>query len=237
MKTGFIFPWMVIVLLTGCATSSGPKLHTGGVSSKKLADMVGSWEIDYKNTDDPQVDLQYLYDITRSQLEQDRMNPDFNPQGNAALRDIRALQGVLKLSQLASDELTHSTVLTITDSDGLVTIKRSHDYSLTCDFLAPVSQLRIGQESCGFDDKGRLVFEALLPQGLTVINRFTLTRDDGTPDDRRLNASLILSSQRFEKPFVLNRVYMPFPPGTGSQYKCKFTLEHKKTCWLGKAAD
>lgn len=237
MRTGFILCWITLLLLAGCATTSRqPKLHTGD-PSKKLADMVGSWEIDYKHTDDPEVDLAYLYDIARSQMEQDRLSPNFDPRGNVAAADRQALFGIIKLSSLAKDEIHHGTILTITDSDGLVTIKRSHDYSLVCDFLAPVSELKIGQQSCGFDDKGRLVFEALLPQGLTVINRFTLTRDDATPDDRRLDASLILSSKKFPKPFVLNRVYMSFPPGSGSLYKCKFTLEHKKTCWLHQSAD
>ena len=91
-------------------------------------------------------------------------------------------------------------------------------------------------ESCGFDNRGRLVFEAMLPEGLTVINRFSLSRDDGSDDDKRLYASLILSSNRFSKPFVLNRVYVSFPQGKG-MYKCEFTLEKKNTCWLGEEPD
>ncbi|HKI75263.1 MAG TPA: hypothetical protein VJ998_11480, partial [Pseudomonadales bacterium] len=191
--------------------------------------------IDYQHTEDPQAELQYLYDITQSQLQQDQLQTAAGRDGNNALQAVRGLQGILKLSGLASDELTHSTVLTISESDGLVTIKRSHDYSLTCDFLAPVSELKIGQESCGFDVHGRLVFEAMLPEGLTVTNRFSLSQDDGVKDDKRLFASLILSSKKFPKPFILNRVYMSFPPGEG-MYKCEFTLEKKKSCWLGTSA-
>ena len=150
-----------------------------------------------------------------------------------ALTALQGIRGIIKLSTLASDELTHSTVLTISQTDGVITIKRSNDYSLTCDFLAPVNELKIGQESCGLDKDGRLVFETLLPEGLTIINRFSLSGDDKSDDDKRLQVSMMLFSNKFPQPFILNRVYMLFPPGEG-MYKCEFTLEKKKSCWLGQ---
>jgi len=76
------------------------------------------------------------------------------------------------------------------------------------------------------------VFEARLPEGLTVINRYSLSTGDQSDDDKRLYASLILRSNKFARPFILNRVYMQFPPGEG-MYKCQYTLEKKETCWLG----
>jgi hypothetical protein len=235
MRFPFIPALIAVLALAGCASRRLPPLHTGDPATK-LADLMGSWEIDYKHTEDPRSELQYLYDITRSQLEQRQLQAQDGRDPRQGSRALRDLQGIIRLSTLASDEITHSTVLTISQSDGLVTIKRSNDYSLTCDFLAPVSELKIGQESCGFDDRGRLVFEAMLPEGLMVINRFSLSRDNGSEDDKRLYASLILSSDKLAKPFVLNRVYMSFPPGK-SMYKCELTLEKKKTCWLGREPD
>lgn len=228
------FSALILVLsLAGCASQQLAPLRTGGPSAQ-LSALDGSWEIDYKHTEDAQAKLGYLYEIAKSQIQQDRLQSEAGGPGRTGISSaVRGLQGIIKLSHLAADEVTHSTILTINEADGLITIKRSHDYSLTCDFLAPVSDLKVGQQSCGFDEQGRLVFEALLPEGLTVINRFSLSSGDGAADDKRLYASLILSSSKFPAPFVLNRVYMLFTPGKG-MYRCKFTLEHKKTCWYGK---
>lgn len=222
---------MAVILLAGCA-SKPPPLRTSGPTAS-LADLVGSWEIDYKNTEDPQSKLAYLYEIAQSQYEQaQRMQTEMPQASQSAMKAVNDLQGVVRLGKLAKDEVTHSTVLTISQSDGLITIKRSHDYALVCDFLAPVSELKIGQESCGFDQNGRLVFEAMLPEGLTVINRFALAQQGTSDDDKRLLVQTIFASNKYSKPFVLNRVYMMFPPGAG-MYKCQFTLEKKKSCWLG----
>jgi hypothetical protein len=227
--------WLVaslcVGLLTGCA-SQAPPAPPRPLKPASLADFSGSWEIDYANTEDPMERLRYLYDIARSQYDQQLRRRDdgrgARPADSSALRDI---EGIMKLGELA-DAVTQSTILTIDQSDEHISIKRSGDYALTCDFLAPVNALSIGQETCGLDNNGQLIFAARLPEGLTLINRYSLAKGSQTFDNKRLMVSTSLRSEKLSKPFNLNRVYMLFPPGEG-QYECTYTLGKKKTCSLG----
>ena len=57
---------------------------------------------------------------------------------------------MIQLGSLA-DASSQSTVLTIDQTEEYIAIKRSGDYALTCDFLAPVNTSAIGQDSCGLD--------------------------------------------------------------------------------------
>jgi len=76
------------------------------------------------------------------------------------------------------------------------------------------------------------VFAARLPEGLTVINRYSLAKGSQTFENKRLMVSTTLRSDKLSQPFNLNRVYMLFPPGEG-QYECAYTIGKKKTCRLG----
>ena len=149
------------------------------------------------------------------------------PASGNSLRDLSA---VIKLGTLA-DASTQSTVLTIDQSLDYISVKRSGDYALTCDFLAPANNLAIGQESCGLDSNGQLVFATQLPEGLTVINRYSLARGSQTFESKRLMVSTTLVSAKMGQSFSLNRVYRLFPPGKGL-YACEYTLEKKKVCRL-----
>lgn len=220
---------LMLLLLAAC-TSDKPAVLKTAEPDTRLADLSGAWEIDYKHTEDPQAKLRYLYDVVRSQINQQQRRPDQDPRETS--QAIRDLQGVIQLGTLA-DDFARATVLNIDQSDGFITINRSEHYALTCDFLVPVADLKVGQESCGFDSAGRLVFIAQLPEGLTVINRYSLSPGDLSDEEKRLYVSQTLISDKFARPFTLNRVYMLFPPGSG-MYKCEYTIAKKTTCWLGK---
>ncbi len=221
-------------LLVGCAGKSPPLRIVD--STAPLADLSGAWEIDYQLTESAEDKLRYLYDLARSQFErQEKMQSDREAGSPRAYKAYQDLQGIIKLGTLA-EEMTRATVLAIAQDDGFISIKRSDDYSLTCDFEAPVHTLKIGQESCGIDGQGRLTFQARLPEGLTVIHRYSMSEGIRSDEDKRLYVSTILISDKFSEPFSLNRVYMLYPPGEG-MYQCEFTLEKKKSCWLGKRSD
>lgn len=222
---------LLLTLISAC----GSKAPVGAevIPVQRLPDFSGAWEIDYKRTEDPQQKLQYLYDIARSQVEQQqKMNGDQRRPPSNALMD---LQGVIRLGTLA-DAMTRATVLNIDQSDEHIRIKRSDDFALTCDFLAPSNELQLGQESCHLDAEGRLVFVVRLPEGLTIVNRYSLYEGDGRMETRRLLGSMTLMSDRFARAFTIDRVYMQFPPGEGT-FKCEFTLGRKKTCWMGHETD
>jgi hypothetical protein len=52
---------------------------------------------------------------------------------------------------------------------------------------------------------------------------------------KRLNVATTFVTNKLKQPFTLNKVYMPYVPG-GGQFKCEYSLEKKKICWLGDEA-
>ena len=219
---------LCIAVLTSCASKTR---EVPALKIAPLADFSGSWEIDYEHTENPQDRLSYLYEIAQSQFEQQqKMKTDRDGARPASGNSLRDLSAVIKLGTLA-DASTQSTVLTIDQSLDYISVKRSGDYALTCDFLAPANNLAIGQESCGLDSNGQLVFATQLPEGLTVINRYSLARGSQTFESKRLMVSTTLVSAKMGQSFSLNRVYRLFPPGKGL-YACEYTLEKKKVCRL-----
>ena len=219
---------LCIAVLTSCASKTR---EVPALKIAPLADFSGSWEIDYEHTENPQDRLSYLYEIAQSQFEQQqKMKTDRDGARPASGNSLRDLSAVIKLGTLA-DASTQSTVLTIDQSLDYISVKRSGDYALTCDFLAPANDLAIGQESCGLDSNGQLVFATQLPEGLTVINRYSLATGSQTFESKRLMVSTTLVSAKMGQSFSLNRVYRLFPPGKGL-YACEYTLEKKKVCRL-----
>ena len=218
----------LLLMCTGCATVSEVK-----PSQVVADDFSGSWEIDYKLTENPQEQLRWLYEVARSQLEQQQLvtrNQIRNgriPANVANSKAISDLQGVIRLGTLA-EMISRSTVLTIQQSQDYIVIEREGDFALTCEFAGiQGSGTVLGKEFCGVDPSGQLVFVVALPDGLIVENRLLLSANR-----KRLNVSTTVKSSRLPQTFTLKRVYMRFEPGNGS-YDCEYTLAKKNTCWLG----
>ena len=155
-----------------------------------------------------------------------------DPSGRARMpndmnrRAIQNLEGVIGLGSLA-EMMARSVVLTIEQSEDYIMVERQGDFSLTCDLMdGQRSGTDLGEEYCGFDSQGQLVFIVSLPKGLTVRNRLVMSEDG-----KRLNVATTVRSSNLAQEFTLNRVYMPFEAGKG-MYDCEYTLAKKKTCWL-----
>ena len=191
----------------------------------------GHWEIDHELTESPRDKIRWLYEVARSQIEQQHISQERAQTQNRPIVQnmgaINDLQAVIGLGTLV-DSISRSTILDIEqDAEGII-IKRNGDYALTCDFIE--SKMRtnnLGSEYCRIDRNGQLIVAVALPEGLFLVNRLVMSAD-GT----RLNVATTLKSKKMSQEFTLNRVYMPFEPGEGL-YECKFTLKDKKTCWLG----
>jgi len=220
---------LAILLGAGCATTS-----TEQPVQIRPDDFSGSWELDYKLTEDPRTQLRWLYEVARSQLEQQQLATRSQvrsgqiPVSAANNKAISDLQGVIKLGTLA-EMITRSTVLTIEQSEDFIVVQRDGDFALTCEFAGGLegSGNALGQEYCGVDRSGQLLFIVSLPNGLIVENRLVLSADR-----KRLNVATTVKTSRLPQTFTLKRVYMPFEPGNGG-YDCEYTLAKKNTCWLG----
>jgi hypothetical protein len=213
----------------GCATKDQP--ITTENQSRAPVDFSGSWELDYELSENPNDKLRYLYEITRSQIEQqmaarrDQVRNGGQPTGMASTAAINSLQGVIGLGRLA-EKIAKSTVVTIEQSAEDIVVERGEDFALTCDFLAEYqTQSVLGKEYCGWQNN-QLIFQVALPEGLTVTHRLVMAENG-----KRLNVATTVSSSEIGQAFSLNRVFMPFEPGQG-MYDCEYTLAKKRVCKL-----
>lgn len=194
----------------------------------------GSWELDYELSENPNDKLRFLYEVTRSQLQQqqavqkDMVRSGRMPSTPVSTAVINSLQGVINLGRL-TEMISRSTVLNIEQTLDSIVVQRDGDFALTCEFFADrQSASTLGHETCGWQEN-QLVFEVSLPEGLTVNHRLVLSGNG-----KRLNVATTVSSSTINQLFTLNRVYMPFEPGKG-MYECEYTLAKKKTCRLGSS--
>lgn len=213
--------------MTGCASQQVFNQENPG-----RVDFSGSWELDYEMSEQAIDKLHFLYEVTRSQLQQQRaVQRDMIKRGRmpstlASSAVINSLQGIIILGRL-TEMISRSTVLDIEQTLDNIVVKREGDFALTCDFFADRQSVSVlGRESCGWQE-GQLVFEVSLPEGLTVSHRLVLSGNG-----KRLNIATTVSSSTIKQLFTLNRVYMPFEAGKG-MYECEYTLAKKKTCRLG----
>jgi len=208
-----------LLLLCACATQ-----QPAPVAAKVLPNLSGSWEVDYAMSEHPNDKLKYLYEVTRSYLQQQVSRRDQPPGiAKAAMAD---LQGVVDLGRLA-ELITRTSVLTIEQSDNQIVVSRDGNFSLVCDLREiKVTGNDLGREICGWNGN-ELIFHVSLPDGLSVNHRLILSdRAD------RLSMSTTVRSERISQPFSINRVFMPFEP-VESEFDCEYTLEKKRTCRLG----
>jgi len=194
----------------------------------------GSWELDYEMSENANEKLRFLYEVTRSQLQQqqavqrDMVKRGRIPSTPVSSAVINSLQGIIDLGIL-TEMIARSTVLNIEQTLDNIVVQREGDFALTCDFfIKDQSDSVLGQEACGWQGD-QLVFEVSLPEGLRVSHRLVLSGNG-----KRLNVATTVSSNAIKQLFTLNRVYMPFEPGEG-MYECEYTLAKKKTCRLGSS--
>lgn len=195
--------------------------------------LAGSWELDYELSENANDKLRFLYEVTRSQLQQqqavrrDMVRSGRTPSTPVSAAMINSLQGVISLGRL-TEMISRSNVLTIEQTPDNIVVQREGDFALTCDFFVDLQSVgRLGQETCGWQGN-QLVFEVSLPGGLYVNHRLVLSGNG-----KRLNIATMVSSSSIKQLFTLNRVYMPFEPG--QVYECEYTLAKKKTCRLGSS--
>lgn len=188
-----------------------------------VPNLSGSWEVDYALSEDPNDKLRYLYEVTRSHLNQQLRRDDRPFSTIAAMAD---LQGLIDLGRLA-DLIVRPGVLTIEQDGGGILVDREGDYTLTCDFLTrAITGNDLGRERCGWQGDD-LVFEVALPDGLYVSHRFVLAENGS-----RLSVATTVAKDDVSQAFTVNRVFMPFEPGKG-MYECEQTVARGKTCRLG----
>jgi len=219
---GCVTLWLCI-LLAGC--TSQPKIDT---STRNFAggmpvNLSGSWERDYSRSDDAQVALNGL--LRRI----NRPAPDPAYSGRNQPVPMPDLSKVVALARLA-ELITRPDVLTITQDEYEISIARKDDFSMLCEFYdgyAKRTESDYGTEVCSWNNR-QLVSHLVLPDGLLVSHRFSISQDGMS-----LHVATTVSSNSTRTPFTLNRVYMKFD-APESDFNCVETLSMKRVCSTGE---
>ena len=101
----------------------------------------GSWELDFEMSEHANDKLRFLYEVTRSQLQQQRavqrdmLKRGRIPSTSVSSAVINSLQGVIDLGIL-TEMISRSTVLYIEQTLDNIVVQREGDFALTCDCVA-----------------------------------------------------------------------------------------------------
>lgn len=205
----------LLAVLPVCFSAGGPNRHN--------VDFSGSWELDYQLSDHPSEKIRYLYIQARAQAE--RAAERAQSSGRYVDPRVFDVQSVIGLGRL-TEKIAQATVLTITQKDDHILIKRNDDFALVCDFgEMGWKENTIGIEGCAWDED-QLAFQIALPDGLSVFHQFSIAADRS-----RINVATTVRVSGVSSPFTLNRVYMPFQPGEGL-FECTYTIANQTSCTL-----
>jgi hypothetical protein len=192
------------------------------------ADFSGSWERDYSRGDD----IYAVLNATLRALSRNSPDPRLSAQARISASpdsvSSRQRAATFAIAQLA-DEITRLQVLTISQSDSEILIERKDDYAIFCAFYggaAKATESGFGAELCGWDGD-HLVSQVVLPDGLQIVHRFTVSEDG---KQLRVITSVLSSEARL--PITLSRFYTKFEAPT-SDFNCVETLSMKRVCSTG----
>lgn len=215
----------VLSLLVLSACIAAPPVFEDVPEALNVSDLGGAWERDYSRDDDVNRSLQQAYNLLAQSLA-DQQRLDGPRTGGISAREARSLVALARLTEL----ITRSEILDIVQTDNQVQIARRDDFAFECEFFdgqaQPVSS-PFGIEECGWVN-GDLVSRLRLPEGLTIVSRFTVSDAKD-----RLRVTTTASSPTSRMPFTLRRFYRKFEQPE-SDYQCIETLSMKRVCTTGE---
>jgi hypothetical protein len=189
------------------------------------ANMSGAWARDYSRGDDVNRVMNDIYRKLQRYASDPRMvnDPRVNS-GSGALssRNIAAVQALARFA----DEITRMDAIDIEQDVHEISIKREDDFAIFCEFYegrATGPQTEHGAEICGWDNH-QFVSRLVLPDGVRVTHRFTMSEDG-----KNLHVATTVSSKSANIPVTLNRYYSLFDRPK-SDLNCVETLSMKRVC-------
>jgi hypothetical protein len=226
---------LALLLTIGCSgpgahQQSGPAAQSEAQEALRpapsISDFSGYWEMDYGRSDNVDAKLRSLHREWQRQVERASRGDQRAARISAELQNSSFRQ-VVDVARLA-DLITSSQVLEIEQSSDDIEIRRENSFSLSCVFSDGVPQFAIdelGSEVCGWDAH-QLVFRIVLPDGLDIRHRLSLSNDR-----QRLHIATRVDS-RGSAPFTINRFYFRFDP-LPEDYQCEYTLSRGNVCQTG----
>ncbi len=226
MRTGTTLA--LCALLAACSQQVAGDKRVRSYSGEAPVNLSGSWERDFSRGDIVSAEVnRVLRQIQRTAIDPRLSNDRIGAANTSDTR--RKISRVLALARLA-DLITQVDTLTIDQSEHQINVERKDDFAISCEFYNGVAQgpaTEYGDEICGWDGN-QFVSRLILPGGLRVGHRFTMSADG-----KSLHVSTTVSSSTSATPFTLDRYYNQFerPP---SEFNCIETLSMKRVCSTGE---
>lgn len=219
----------MLPLLTVIAACSQQPLLEEGVARPRLGmptDFSGSWERNYARDDELNAALRAAYDRLVRSMPDQRVPRGPNITVGPSSKDWDKLVALARLAEL----ITRPDVLTIIQDDFEIRVDRKDDFSLLCAFFDGASKgtmTAFGTEICGWDGD-QLVSRLILPDGLQITHRFTISADR-----RQLRVVTTVASNTSRVPFTLRRFYTKFKRPAPA-FNCVETFSMKRVCSTGE---
>jgi len=223
--------WALIVVIAGCSSQEPVvDLTTPSFVGAMPADFSGSWERDYSRGEDVQGALNTLFRQRSQQIQRQQQYPSSPGMGNSGAGiSQREGNALLALARLV-EEITRPDVLQISQDDFEVRVARKDDFAMSCSFFEGIAQgtnSPYGTEVCSWDGNS-LVSYLVLPDGLQISHRFTMSSDGAY-----LRVITTAKSGATRTPFTLHRYYIKFE-APASAFNCIETLSMKRVCSTGE---
>jgi len=213
---------VLCLLFGGCSSQQTVDSSGRNFSGAMPVNLSGSWERDYSRGDDAQATLNNVL----RRVSRPAPDTGFPSNSPAPTPDLSKIVALAQLAEL----ITRTDVLTIEQSDYEISIARKDDFTLLCEFhdgFAKRTQSDYGTEVCSWNG-ARLESHLILPDGLLISHRFTIS-----PDSQNLHVATTVSSGSSSTPFTLNRYYVKFDRPE-SEFNCIETLSMKRVCSTGE---
>ncbi len=211
-----------VLCLVGC--SSAPEAPAGRGAQARTVDFSGAWEVDYSKSETVHDSYEAMMRELRRQVERAQAMNQGRGGGSAGVTIAAGGDDIYALARLA-ELVTDIQLMDIDQQARAITIKREGSFALYCEFGDELYTQRnaMGSEVCGWDGH-QLLFQIFLPEGVTIIHRFTLG-----PQGERINVATTVRSSRVSYPFSVDRVFNRYDP-TRSGIRCKQTLTRGRVC-------
>ena len=203
-------------------------------------DFSGSWEKDFRRSDNWEEELNRIFRLRQEAANRDRNTP-YSRRGNqgpaVTLGNLRLNRGrgrganIVDLARLA-EYISRQSIITIRQNREEVRIERDGDADLVCglgdEVMAPYTG-RYGSELCGWD-RQQLVFEITLPDDLMIIHRFSVAANSRSM--RVVTSIISKGSNSFSLITVYNRYDAP-----ADEFNCVQTLSRGRVCSQSSSQD
>lgn len=212
---------VIAVLLAACGQRPVIDERMRRVEGPLPADLSGSWQRSYAR-DDPmsRVVQQAWEDLSRSSPDPYMRNDMGMPAPSS--RDVETLLALAQLGEV----ITRFDSMRIVQDDTQIRIEREDDFALQCAFdggMAQRIETPAGAELCGWSGD-QLVSQLVLPDGLEIVNLFTIAGDG---QEMRITTTLRSAATRV--PVTIRRYYRKYEEPV-SEFHCIETLSMKRVC-------